>query len=206
VLQEDMAISDASRLTDQQLLAEVKLAVHRERAETARLIGLLAQFDARRLYLAEGCSSLFTYCTQVLHLSEHAAYGRIEAARTSRRFPIVLDLLADGSVTLTTITLLARHLTPDNHRQILGSARHRNKREVERLVVELRPRPDVPSSVRKLPSSCSMAGTVTTPVAEASRVDDDTATVLAALVPSRTAVIAPLAPERYKVQLTILET
>jgi hypothetical protein len=25
----------------------------------------------RQLYLAEGCSSMFTYCVQVLHLSEH---------------------------------------------------------------------------------------------------------------------------------------
>jgi hypothetical protein len=35
------------------------------------LLALLMELDARRLYLGEGCSSLFTYCTQVLHLSEH---------------------------------------------------------------------------------------------------------------------------------------
>jgi hypothetical protein len=58
----------------------------------------LGELDARRLYLGEGCSSLFAYCTQVLHLSEHAAYGRIEAARAARQWPIVLDLLADGSL------------------------------------------------------------------------------------------------------------
>ena len=79
------------------------------------MIALLSQLDARRLYLGEGCASLFAYCTQVLRLSEHAAYGRIEAARTARKFPIVLDLLTDGSVTLTAVTLLAPHLTPVNH-------------------------------------------------------------------------------------------
>jgi len=47
------------------------LAVNGRHA-TAQLIAFLAEMDARRLYLAEGCSSLFTYCTQVLHLSEHA--------------------------------------------------------------------------------------------------------------------------------------
>jgi len=31
--------------------------------------------DERRLYLAEGCSSMFTYCTQILNLSEHAMCG-----------------------------------------------------------------------------------------------------------------------------------
>ena len=54
-------------------------------------LALLAEVDARRLYLGEGCSSLFTYCTQVLHLSEHAAYHRIEAARAARQYPVILD-------------------------------------------------------------------------------------------------------------------
>lgn len=61
------------------------------------------ELDARKLYLGEGCSSLFTFCTQILRLSEHAAYGRIEAARAARRFPAVLDLLSDGSLALTAV-------------------------------------------------------------------------------------------------------
>ena len=75
-----------SQLSDQDLLEAVKVAAGRERNATARLIALLAQLDERRLYLGEGCSSLFTYCTQILHLSEHAAYGRIEAARAPAGF------------------------------------------------------------------------------------------------------------------------
>ena len=57
------------------------------------------EVDARRLYLRECCASLFTYCTQVLHLAEGAAYNRIEAARAARRFPPVLEAIADGSIT-----------------------------------------------------------------------------------------------------------
>jgi hypothetical protein len=65
-------------LSDAELLNEVKRLTADERQATARLIAALGELDARRLYLGEGCSSLFTYCTQVLHLSEHAAYLRIE--------------------------------------------------------------------------------------------------------------------------------
>src|SRR5438045_1839770 len=123
----------------------------RAREATARLIAALAEVDARRLYLGEGCSSLFTYCTQVLHLSEHAAYGRIEAARAVRRFPTILELLADGAIHLTAICLLAPHLTAENHRDLLAAAHHKTKRDVEQMVAALRPLPPVPSSVRKLP-------------------------------------------------------
>jgi hypothetical protein len=84
------------------LLAETIRLAANERRATGQLIAALAEVDARKLYLAEGCSSLFVYCTRVLHLSEHAAYARIEAARAAWRFPMILEFLVDGSITLTT--------------------------------------------------------------------------------------------------------
>ena len=137
-------------LSDRALIDEVKAAAAHERGATARLIALLAELDARRLYLGEGCSSLFTCCTQELQLSEHAAYGRIEAARIARKFPVVIDLVAEGAITLTTITLLGPMLTPHNHQQVLAEDRHRSKREVEHIVARLRPQQAVAESVRKL--------------------------------------------------------
>lgn len=82
-------------LSDRDLLAEVERAVSCERKATARLVALLMEVDARKLYAGQGYASLFTYCVQVLHLSEHAAYLRIEAARVSRRFPAILDRLSE---------------------------------------------------------------------------------------------------------------
>jgi hypothetical protein len=192
-----MKLSYLSALSDEELLAELKVLAARERHATAQLIASLAEVDARRLYLGEGCSSLFAYCTQVLRLSEHAAYGRIEAARTARRFAIVLDLIADGSITLTTVCLLAPHLTNENHRWVLDSARHKSKRDVEVIVAGLRPQPVIPSTVRKLPSP---------PQPQLTVVEDDwppSPIPLPSVARTRPAVVAPLAPERYKVQFTM---
>jgi hypothetical protein len=80
-----------------------------ERGATAALVRALMELDARQPYLAEGCSSLFAYCTQVLHLAEGSAYNRIEAARAALRYPALLEGLVDGSLTLTTIRLIAPH-------------------------------------------------------------------------------------------------
>ena len=145
-------LASLTRLSNESLVAKVKELAAAERLATVTLIAHLAEFDRRRLYLAEGCSSLFTYCTEVLRLSEPSAYRRIEAARAARRFPVILDLLADGSITLTTVCLLSDLLTSDNHRTVLHEARHRSKREVEELVARLRPRPDVPFLIRRFPS------------------------------------------------------
>src|SRR5574341_1353211 len=115
-------LSVASQLSVQGLLTQVTQLAQREHAATAALVAHLAVLDEGRLYLGEGCSSLFTYCTQVLHLSENAAYRRVEAARVVRSYPIVLDMLAEGAISLTTISLLAPELTPANHRRLLDAA------------------------------------------------------------------------------------
>jgi 5-methylcytosine-specific restriction endonuclease McrA len=194
-----MTITNLSTLTDRQLLCEIKAAANHERTATATLIALLAEMDARRLYLGEGCSSLFTYCTQVLRLSEHAAYGRIEAARVARRFPIVLDRVASGSLTLTALTLVAPHLTVDNHVDVLTAAHHQSKREIERLVAALRPKPDASPLVRKLPRTPAPEMPTPAPAPEKRLVFTGTSPD----APSRPVVVAPLAPVRYKVQFTV---
>ena len=139
-------------LSDLELITAVKRLAAEEREATAALIASLIEVDARRLFRGEGCSSLFDYCTRVLRLSESAAYARIAAARAARRFPLVLERLERGDITLTTICLLAAHLNEENHRALLDSARHATKRQVEQLIASLRPQPDVPATIRKLPS------------------------------------------------------
>lgn len=225
-------VFDFSDLSDRALLAEVARLAHSERAATARLIASLVELDERKLYLGEGCSSLFTYCTQVIHLAEDAAYGRIAAARAARRHPLILQLLVDGSVTLTAVGLLAPHLTAENHRDVLTAARHKSKRDVERQVAALHPRPDIPSSVRKLPMSktasslataVSPAGvstpgacdsavprcqTETSSLPSATRWSHTTAPQKAARdserrPTSRPPVVRPLSPERFQIQFTV---
>jgi 5-methylcytosine-specific restriction endonuclease McrA len=194
-------LSSFAHLADDELLVEIRRLATCERQATAQLIASLAELDARRLYLGQGCSSLFTYCTQVLRLSEHAAYGRIEAARAARRFPAVLELLANGSVTLTTVGLLAPHLTPENHRGLLNSASHKSKRDVEHMVASLRPLPPVASTVRKLPSPKPPEI-----VRDHQGIQTGSAVSSAPYIappPARPAAVGPLAPDRYKVQFTI---
>jgi hypothetical protein len=58
-------------LSDRDLLVTVAHLASHERQATAKLVACLAELDARRLYLGAGASSLFAYCTSVLHLSDY---------------------------------------------------------------------------------------------------------------------------------------
>ena len=134
------AILESLRLlTNEQLLTEMPVLVARERSATTMVVAALAELDSRQLYLARGFPSLYLYCAQELKLSEGAAYRRIHAARAIRRFPVAFKYLEDGSLSLTTLTVLAPSLTVGNHMSLLEAARHRTRREVERQVAALKP-------------------------------------------------------------------
>ena len=139
------------RLPDDELVARLKGLTARERQATALLVAHLAELDTRDVYLRAGYSSLFTYCRDFLGLSDDEAYNRVVAARTARRFPVVLDLLAAGELNVTIVRVLGPHLTPENHLVVLDSARRKRKTEVEDIVARLSPRADVRASVRKVP-------------------------------------------------------
>jgi len=46
---------------------------------------------------------------------------------------------------------LAPHFTPGSRDELLRRATHKSKREIDELVAEIAPRPDVPAGIRKLP-------------------------------------------------------
>jgi hypothetical protein len=128
---------DLAVLSNADLVTEIARRASIERHATAAMIRVLIEFDRRRLYLGEGYSSLFAYCTEVLHYSEHAAFNRIEVARAAARWPQLLDCLEDGSLHLAGARLLAPHLTEDNIEDALAEARYRSKREIEEVAAGL---------------------------------------------------------------------
>jgi hypothetical protein len=201
-------------LSDRELLSRLELLAGQERATSAELIAHLAELDERpALFAAAGFSSLFAYCTEVLRLSEDAACARINVARVCRRFPAGLDLLSSGALTVTSLRMIGAHLTPENHEAILARATGLTRREMESLVAEIAPRPDVPSTVRKLPVSAHRP----TPPASAPEPlaldastpapDDALPRLAAGATPAPPRADRPIvqatAPDRYRVQFTI---
>jgi 5-methylcytosine-specific restriction endonuclease McrA len=177
----------------------------KEREAVVALVAHLAALDTRpSVYAALGHGSLFTYCTQVLRLSEDATCNRIDAARACRRFPMILDLLASGAMSLTSVRLVRPYLTPENHEVVLARASGRSRRDIEALVAELAPRPDVPSSVRKLPAVAVPLPSPRNRVEVAApALSEPVPPFFSPPVPQRRPIIETTSPERYRVQFTI---
>src|SRR5207247_3373869 len=139
-----------SHLSDRSLLDSLASRLRQQRAISSDLLADLAEVDARRLYVPAGYPSMFLYCVQELRLSEQAAFHRIRGARTARQYPGVFTALADGHLHLSAVVLLAPYLTAENADELLAAAADKSKSEIERLLAERFPQPDIPAHVQQL--------------------------------------------------------
>jgi hypothetical protein len=194
-----------SHLSDRTLLRDLVAHLANERASTATVLAHIAEVDARRLYVPAAYPSMHAYCVGELHLSEDAAAKRIQVARVARELPAVFEALAQGRVHLSGLVLLAPHLTPESVEELLAAATHRSKSEIERLLAERSPQPDVPALVMAVSPAFSRSspdqhapGHVDPPLARAEELAPGQADATGAR--SR---VKPLSPQRYALQFTI---
>jgi hypothetical protein len=199
------ALTDRS---DEELLRGIDSHLGSERQSLAHFVGYLGEVEQRRLHLRAGYASMFDFCTRKFCLSEGEAFRRITAARLSRRFPVIPELLERGAVHLSALVLLRDHLTDDNHSELLREAVGKSKLELQELLAARFPQPDVPSRMRKLP--LRNAGL---PPGEQSRLELrsapargaelDASVARATPTPAQRGLLQPLSPGRYKVQFTV---
>src|SRR5262245_2756182 len=140
------------KLTDEALLHQFGDLVRQDRERSASLLRHIDAIDRRKLWAKYGHPSLFDFLVTRHHMSESTAGKRIGAARTARRFPVLFEMVGRGELHLSGIHRIKAHLTPENHEHVLARAKHKTIRQIEELVAHLAPRPDVPSTLRTLPT------------------------------------------------------
>jgi 5-methylcytosine-specific restriction endonuclease McrA len=139
-----------AHLSDSELLSNTRSLVGSSNQLFAALLAHLAEVDARGLHRTRACSSLYTYCIYELRFSEDCAARRAGAAKLVKRFPPLLEAIAQGELHLTGLLMLGPHLTPENVLDVLARAKFRTKKELAKLVRELHPLPLVPDSIEPL--------------------------------------------------------
>src|SRR6187431_1186301 len=137
-------------LADDELLAGLSSIVGRRNQITAEFLAYLAELDERQIFLDLGFASLFEYCVEKLGLCESTAGRHIAAARVCRNHPEVFAMVASGALHASALSLLRKHLTPENAAELFQLCAHRSARKVEELLAARFPRPDVRDLVRRL--------------------------------------------------------
>src|SRR6187431_636909 len=143
-------------LADDELLAGLSSVVRQRNQVTAEFLAYLAELDERQLFLDLGFASLFEFCVEKLELCESTAGRHIAAARVCRNHPEVFALVASGALHASALSLLRKHVTPENAAELFELCAHRSARKVEELLAVRFPRPDVRDLVRRLPAQAGL--------------------------------------------------
>ena len=88
-----MRIESVSHLSDSTLEQELENLAATDRGTTVRLLVHIAEFNVRKLYLADGFASMYAYSVGELKMSEDVACRRIRAAsvhKTKREVQLLL--------------------------------------------------------------------------------------------------------------------
>ena len=150
-----------AHLSDDEVLANLGSVIGSRRKITAHLVAYLGEVEARRLHLREACSSMYEFCCRKLKLSEGSAHRHIASARVARSHSMVLDLLREGRIHVTALSMLQTYLTAENHAELLAAACDKSKAEVEMLIRSRFPKKDVADSICPLPVQARLGGDAT---------------------------------------------
>jgi len=137
------------------------------------------------LHIDAGFPSLFAYCMARLGLTEDEAYRRISVARLARRAPIVCFWIAEGRLSLSVAALLQPYALAPELPQLIEAVAGKSVKQARETLAAFFPRPDIVSSIRKLPRPACEAA----PMASARAPLFETAAC-----EIRSAVLVPVAP------------
>lgn len=143
-------MADFHSLSDAQLLAQIEDLARKERERMPVFLACLGEADRRKLPEKRGYSSTFDYCIRRLKLSEDEAYRRIQAARAPISRPALLSAMADGRLSLTSISRIAPHVRRTDAPEIIARAEGKSTREIDALLAPLRPEPAKRDRIRTI--------------------------------------------------------
>src|SRR5262245_5517740 len=190
-----------SHLADQPLVQPLRAVAAQGHENTAECIALIAEVDARQLYLPAGYPSMLAFCVGELRFSRDAARKRIHAAHAAVKVPAVFTAVAGGRLDLSAVVALAPHLTAANAAELLAAATYKTRFEIEQLVAAWAPKLDVPTQVEVIAAPASLA-----PPETPSLLPQATACAPGRTIsPAGRTKLAPLAPGKVALHMTITQ-
>lgn len=173
------------KVSDHDLRAGLRESLGQAARTEATIVAYLSAIAERRLHLEDGFSSMFKYCQKRQGMSEGEAFLRLNAVKLARRFPVLFQKLANREIHLSALRLLRKHLTPQNHLQLIQEASGKTKMQVLELLARHFPRARIDPTVRKLPPLRS----------------ENPRSALDERPPQHRAELLPVAEDRYRLQL-----
>ena len=140
------------------LLAPLWKGLEAERRGMGLVLRALLPIDEKKAYLDYGYSSLYLFLVGCCNLSNGAAFRRKHCVTLIRKYPKLLPLLEDGTLSLSNLTFARNIINDENLDEMIALLAKKTNREVEKIVARLDPKRRPRSGVRKLPEGSTGRG------------------------------------------------
>ena len=116
------------------LAAAVSTLAAHIHAATYRLLVLIAEFDRREVWAAQGALSCAHWLSWACGIDTHTAREKVRVARALTELPLLSDALAKGELGYSKVRALTRIATSENEADLLNIGLHGTAQHVEKFV------------------------------------------------------------------------
>ncbi|WP_413944163.1 HNH endonuclease [Bdellovibrio sp. HCB-162] len=138
---------ELKNISNNELVQRLEKLVRTERKITHLVLLHIAEIEDRKIYAERGYDGMYSYLTRGLGYSEGSAYRRLHSARLLKQVPAVAEKIENGSLNLTQLTQVQKHLkedlragnkpSPERTEKILEGLQYKNTFETQKtLAVE----------------------------------------------------------------------
>ncbi len=139
-----------AKLSNHEIIRRGDRAVRCRHELAIEILDCLVEIEGRSIFLKEGYSSLFDYCTRRWHYSPPKAGRFIAAARCIKNFSAVRNLLSQRRITLCGVSRIAGILTDENADRIVREVSGKKYVEIEKIVASFKIAPKTRESIRPI--------------------------------------------------------
>jgi len=130
--------------------------VQRYRGEEQKLISVLQEIEAKRVFKTMGYGSMYEYCVGRLKLSDSRAYELINVSRTCTHVPKVKAAIEAGVVSISAVKRIGKVITQENADLWIEQAATLRQKDLERAVATVNPKEAVKEMVKPVAENRSM--------------------------------------------------
>jgi len=130
--------------------------IQRYRGEEQKLISVLQEIEAKRVFKTMGYGSMHEYCVGRLKLSDSRAYELINVSRTCTLVPKVKAAIEAGVVSISAVKRIGKVITQENADLWIEQAATLRQKDLERAVATVNPKEAVKEMVKPVAENRSM--------------------------------------------------
>ena len=126
--------NDFTAMDDDTLAAAVSTLAAHIHAATYRLLVLIAEFDRREVWAAQGALSCAHWLSWACGIDTHTVREKVRVARALTELPLLSEALAKGELGYSKVRALTRIATSENEADLLNIGLHGTAQHVEKFV------------------------------------------------------------------------